>query len=132
MGGGCYGGGCCGRRVLGDGVMGEGVGGDGVVGGGDGVMDNTSEPTNIFRSDFWGFSPLSLSNLLFLLSQLNVHVHVYLFLLLVLSPLVVMATSSSITVTGGLSSPAGGPQTMIFNVQAGATDDTSDCCDCNQ
>eukprot|EP00731_Ephydatia_muelleri_P016249 Em0009g673a len=36
---------------------------------------------------------------------------------------------SSITVTGGLSSPAGGPQTMIFNVQAGATDDTSDCCD---
>ena len=73
MGGGCYGGWCCGRRVL----------GDGVVGGGDGVMDNTSEPTNIFRSDFWGlFSPLlSLSNLLFLLSQLNVHVHVYLSLL---------------------------------------------------
>ncbi|KAL5474994.1 hypothetical protein EMCRGX_G027035 [Ephydatia muelleri] len=34
------------------------------------------------------------------------------------SPLVVMATSSSITVTGGLSSPAGGPQTTIFNVQA--------------
>ena len=41
MGGGCCGGWCCGRRVL----------GDGVVGGGDGV-DNTSEPTNIFRSDF--------------------------------------------------------------------------------
>ena len=34
------------------------------------------------------------------------------------SPLVVMATSSFITVTGGLSSPARGPQTTIFNVQA--------------
>ncbi|KAL5459931.1 hypothetical protein EMCRGX_G033323 [Ephydatia muelleri] len=34
------------------------------------------------------------------------------------SPLVVMATSSSITVTGGLCSPARGPQTTIFNVQA--------------
>ena len=72
--------------VMGDGVVGGGCWGDGVVGGGcwgDGVMDNTSEPTNIFRSDFWGlFSPLpSLSNLLFLLSQLNVHVHVYLSLL---------------------------------------------------
>ena len=103
-GGGYYGGG---RRVLGDDVVGggcwgmllweEGVMGDGVVvggcwgdsvvggrcwGGGDGIMDNTSEPTNIFRSDFWGFSPLpSLSNRLFLLSQLNVHVHVYLSLL---------------------------------------------------
>ena len=99
MGGGCYGGWCCGRRVL----------GDSVVGGGDGVMDNTSEPTNIFRSDFWGlfYSLLSLSNLHFLLSQLNVHVHVYLSLPPlapsdVSSPLVVMATSSSITVTRAL------------------------------
>ena len=75
MGGGCWGmvlweegvmgGGCYGRRVLweegvmGDGVVGGGCWGDGVVGAGDGVMDDTSEPTNICRSDFWGlFSPL--------------------------------------------------------------------------
>ena len=71
-------------------------------------MDNTSELTNIFRSDFWGlFSPLfSLSNLLYLLSQLNVHVYTVspsssLAPPDVSSPLVVMATSSSITATGG-------------------------------
>ena len=113
-------------------IMGGGCWEDGVMGGGcwgDGVMDNTSELTNIFRSDFWGlFSPLpSLSNLLYLLSQLNVHVYTVspsssLAPSDVSSPLVVMATSSSIKATGGggggLSSPAGGPQTMIFNMQA--------------
>ena len=159
MGDGVVGGGCCGRRVLGDGVMGDGVVGggcwgmvlweegvmgdgvgrwvlgDGVVGGGDGVMDNTSEPTNIFGSDFWGlFSPLpSLSNLLFLLSQLNVHVHATspsspLAPSDVSSPLVVMATSSSITVMGGPQLACWGSPDHDLQ-RAGTTDDTSDCCD---
>ena len=133
VGGGCYGGWCCGRRVLGDGVMGGGfyggwccgrrVLGDGVEGGGDDVMDNTSEPTNIFRSDFWGlFSPLLSLSPISSFSYLN---SMYMYMCTspfsplapsdVSSPLVVMATSSSITVTGGgggggggLSSPAGG------------------------
>ena len=56
--GGCYGGWCCGRRVLWGMVLWE----EGVMGDpwcwGDGVMDNTSEPTNIFRSDFWGLFSL--------------------------------------------------------------------------
>ena len=81
---------CCGRRVLGG-----------------GVMDNTSEPTNIFRSDFWGlFSPLPLQSPF---SYLN---SMYMYMCTspssplapsdVSSPLVVMATSSSITVTRAL------------------------------
>ena len=153
VGGGCYvkgvGGWCCGRRLLweevvggmvweegvvgdddeGGGCWGDDVGGgcwgDGVVGGGDGVIDNTSEPTNIFRSDFWGlFSPLpSLSNLLFLLSQLSVHVHAYLSLLSLSSLWCRLHLWSWQPILpsqsrGDLSLPAGGPQTMIFNVQA--------------
>ena len=131
MGDGVVGGGCWGvvlweEGVMGDGVVGGGCWGDGVVGGGDGVMDNTSEPTNIFRSDFWGlFSPLPLSPI----SSFSYLNSMYMYMYTspssplapsdVSSPLVVMATSSSITVTGGgLSSPAGGPQTTIFNVQA--------------
>ena len=117
-GGGCYGGWCCGRRVLGDGVMEEGVMGDGVMGGGgwccggmvlwgdgvvgrgDGAMDNTSEPTNIFRSYFWDYFLLCPLSPISSFSYLN---SMYMYMCTspssplapsdVLSPLVVMATS---------------------------------------
>ena len=49
----------CGRRVLWGMVLWEEDVGGMVLWGGDGVIDNTSEPTNIFGSDVWGlFSPL--------------------------------------------------------------------------
>ena len=137
VGGGCYGGWCCGRRVLWGMVLWEeGVMGDGVVGGGcwgmvlweEGMVLWTTLQNQLtfFRSDFWGlFSPLPSLSPISSFSYLN---SVYMYMCTspssplapsdVSSPLVVMATSSSITVTGGLSSPAGGPQTTIFNVQA--------------
>ena len=104
-----------------------------VLGGGDGVMDNNSEPTNIFRSDFWDYFLLCPLSPISSFSYLN---SMYIYMCTspssplapsdVSSPHVVMATSSSITVTGG-----GAPQPACWGSPdhdqcAGTTDDTSD------
>ena len=122
MGDGVVGGGCWGMVLWEEGVGGmvlweEGVMGDGVVGM---VLWTTLQNQLTFSDltfgDYFLLCPLSP------ISYLN-----SMYMYMCTSPssplapsdaLVVMATSSSITVTGGLSSPARGPQTTIFNVQA--------------
>ena len=136
MGGGCYGGWCCTTpSPITPSSHGDGVGV--VVLWGDGMvlwttLQNQLTFSDLTFGDYFLLCPLSPISSFSYLSSMYMYMYTSPSSPLapsdVSSPLVVMATSSSITVTGGPQLACWGSPDHDLQC-AGTTDDTSDCCD---